>query len=223
MTKRAIVYVDGFNFYYGVYVRNPQSEKLKWLDLVRFSELLLKDFQVIKVKHFTARVSALGDDRRPIRQQTWWRALKQVNGERIEIIEGKFRTDPRHMPIAYHANGAKDNQPIRQSIWVIRTEEKGSDVNLATHLVFDACSNKYDTALVISNDSDLTEAVRIVKFELGKEVILANPYSLKGRMLVKELQEIAPNIRTIRYGQLQVSQLPDIIPGTSIHKPTEWC
>jgi uncharacterized LabA/DUF88 family protein len=46
---------------------------------------------------------------------------------------------------------------------VIHTEEKGSDVNLGVHLVNDAWLNRYDCAVVVSNDSDLAEAISLVK------------------------------------------------------------
>ena len=41
-------------------------------------------------------------------------------------------------------------------------EEKGSDVNLATYLVADGFRDLYDTAVVVSNDSDLAEPLKLV-------------------------------------------------------------
>jgi len=55
---------------------------------------------------------------------------------------------------------------------VLKTEEKGSDVNLAVHMVNDAWKNLYDCAVICSNDGDLSEAVRIVRRELHKTVLL---------------------------------------------------
>ena len=217
-----MVYIDGFNFYYGVYVKNPALKSLKWIDYVKLSEQLLPKYKILKVKLFTAKVDSLGDPNRPVRQATLWRALKQVHGSRIEIIEGSFRTDPKRVPIARYPNDNPGNIAIEQKIWVMRTEEKGSDVNLAAHLVHDACRNSYDAAMILSNDSDLTEALRIVMQELKKQVILVNPYSIKKGKTVMALHKLAPNIKTLRKGILQSSQLPDPIPGTSIHKPSEW-
>ena len=58
----------------------------------------------------------------------------------------------------------------------MKPEEKGSNVNLATHMVNDAWKNLYDVALIISNDSDLVEAIHIVKSERSKVIVLANPF-----------------------------------------------
>ena len=58
-------------------------------------------------------------------------------------------------------------------IEVFRTEEKGSDVNLAVHLVNDVHQNTFDCAVVISNDSDLAKAMRIVKDEYRKSQVFS--------------------------------------------------
>ena len=59
--------------------------------------------------------------------------------------------------------------PVVAKVW--KTEEKGSDVNLASHLVYDACQGSFDVAAVLSNDTDLVEPIRIVTQELGLPVI----------------------------------------------------
>ena len=59
---------------------------------------------------------------------------------------------------------------------VIKTEEKGSDVNLAAHLLMDAFNNKFDAAIVISNDSDLMLPVQIAKQKLNKFIFVLNPH-----------------------------------------------
>jgi uncharacterized LabA/DUF88 family protein len=51
--------------------------------------------------------------------------------------------------------------PIQVEVW--KNEEKGSDVNLALHLLNDAWQDAFDCAVVVSNDSDLAEALRMVK------------------------------------------------------------
>lgn len=49
------------------------------------------------------------------------------------------------------------NPPIagHQTVEVIKTEEKGSDVNLATYLVSDAYEKDFEAAVVVTDDSDL--------------------------------------------------------------------
>jgi uncharacterized LabA/DUF88 family protein len=61
-------------------------------------------------------------------------------------------------------------------VWVDKTEEKGSDVNLAAHLVRDAFRAAFQVAVLITNDSDLAEPVRIVRQELNLPVGILNPH-----------------------------------------------
>ncbi len=58
---------------------------------------------------------------------------------------------------------------------IFKTEEKGSDVNLAVHLLNDAWLNKYECAVIISNDSDLAEPLRLIKQQNGKKIGLISP------------------------------------------------
>jgi uncharacterized LabA/DUF88 family protein len=88
-------------------------------------------------------------------------------------------------------------QPQRYAT-VIKTEEKGSDVNLATHLLHDADRNRFEAAVVVSSDSDLAEPMRIVRKELRKMVVVLNPYpetpSLGLRKIAVSLSPSAPRI-----------------------------
>ena len=62
-----------------------------------------------------------------------------------------------------------------KQVLVMKTEEKGSDVNLATHLLNDGYKKAYDIAVLITNDSDLIEPVRIIREELKLPVGIINP------------------------------------------------
>lgn len=103
---------------------------------------------------------------------------------------------------------------------VLYTEEKGSDVNLATHLLMDGFRGLYQVAVVVTNDSDLAEPIRIVRLELGLEVIILNPH-LKPSA---ELNRAATFIRPIRKGPLQASQFPPTMADSKgvFSKPTSW-
>lgn len=200
-------YIDGFNLYYGA-LKNTQY---KWLDIVKMCQLLYPQYQVEKVKYFTARVSARpSDPDQPIRQQTYFRAL----GTRpeAEIIEGRFLTKPVRMLVA----GTVPQQYAN----VIKTEEKGSDVNLAVHLLHDAYKKAYEGAVVISNDSDLLEAILIVRDELGFPIALANPQKNPSF----HLQRAGVPIKKIRPGVLAASQFstPLTDANGTFHKPQGW-
>lgn len=102
---------------------------------------------------------------------------------------------------------------------VLKMEEKGSDVNLALHLYRDACQNLYDCAVVVSNDSDLSEALRLVKQDFNKLIGLITPTE---KHPARELIKYADFVRRVRKGALVRAQLPNPIPGTNIHKPDSW-
>jgi uncharacterized LabA/DUF88 family protein len=104
---------------------------------------------------------------------------------------------------------------------VINTEEKGSDVNLASQLLIDGFTNQYDVAVVVSNDSDLAEPIRYVRDELGFTVVILNPDE---KITSKKLTQVASSIRKIRKGVLASSQFPDELRDSkgAFHKPGIW-
>ena len=160
------VYVDGFNLYYGAVKGTPY----KWLNIRQLCELLLPKHKIVRVKYFTARVSARpGDPDQPIRQQTFLRALATLKD--FDIFYGHFLTKETYMPGA----GSPPGTALKYAK-VIRTDEKGSDVNLATHLLWDGFKGRYKAAVLLTNDSDLLEPVRIVRQELGLTVGILNPH-----------------------------------------------
>jgi uncharacterized LabA/DUF88 family protein len=90
---------------------------------------------------------------------------------------------------------------------VDKTEEKGSDVNLASHLLREAYNKKFEVAVLITNDSNLAEPVRIVAQELGLPVGILNPHQFHSR----ELRQYATFLKWIRHGDLATSQFPRTI------------
>ncbi|HEY4667216.1 MAG TPA: NYN domain-containing protein [Anaerolineales bacterium] len=210
MAVRTYVYVDGFNLYYGAVRGTPY----KWLNIRRLSELLLPGHSVDAVKYFTARVSARKDDpQKPSRQQIYLRALRTLPG--LEIVYGSFLSHDVMMLLAEPAPGAP------KFAKVTKTEEKGSDVNLATHLMHDAYLRKFDSAVLVTNDSDLLEPIRIVRRELNLEVGILNPHNQNpSRVLLQH----ASFVKQIRAGALRASQFPDELTDSKglFRKPRTW-
>ena len=207
---KTVVYVDGFNLYYGA----VKDTSCKWLDIARLCQSLLPKNQIVQIKYFTALVkSRPHDPNQPKRQQLYLRALRTTPN--FEIILGRFLTHERDMPLA--------NCPPGQQRYarVIKTEEKGSDVNLAIHLLNDGYQRRYDTAAVISNDSDLAEAIRLVRDALNKPVIVLNPFPKSASF---ELRKTATFVKPIRKGVLGASQFPKTIKDSkgTFFKPKEW-
>ena len=206
---RTITYIDGFNFYY----RAVKNTPFKWLDFKSlFEKLLSRENQITRIKYFTALVSGKSNPQKPIKQQTFLRALKAYIPE-IEIYYGHFLTHEVFAPLAQPIEGKK-------TVKIIKTEEKGSDVNIAVHLLNDAWLKNYDCAVIVSNDSDLAESMKLVK-EYHPDKIMGLIMPGKGHPS-KELMKYAHFVKRIRPGVLAASQLPNPIPNTNISKPSGW-
>ena len=130
----------------------------------------------------------------------------------IKVYFGHFLSHGIRAPLAQPAGN-------RRTVEIIKTEEKGSDVNLAVHLLNDGWLNAYDCGVVVSNDSDIAEAMRLVRQPHGKRIGLVTPGA--GRPSRQPMAH-ADFSRHIRANGLQHSQLPDPISGTNIRKPVAW-
>lgn len=208
---RTNVYVDGFNLYYGSVKGTPY----KWLDIAKLCSLLLPSHSINRIRYFTALVNARpGDPQQPQRQQIYLRALQTIPN--LSIHHGHFLSNVKRLPLA----NPTQNGP--RTVEVLCTDEKGSDVNLATYLIFDGFAKDYDIAAVISNDSDLALPIRLVREQLGFPVGIINPHSPEKRS--KELYKIASFYRQIRKGPLSASQFPPVMRDThgGIVKPAMW-
>lgn len=162
---KANVYVDGFNLYYGALKARPAC---KWLDMDAFARQLLLPGQTLnQIRYFIARVSGMHDPKTPQRQDTYLRALRTI--PHLTIHEGTFKTNTVTLPLA--------NPPPHgpRMARVLKTEEKGSDVNLATYLLLDASKKDADVAVVVSDDFDLKEPLCVARQELGIQVGIISP------------------------------------------------
>ncbi|MEN9844026.1 MAG: hypothetical protein RLZZ612_1855 [Pseudomonadota bacterium] len=206
---RTNIYVDGFNLYYGALRKTPY----RWVNLETLFQLLLPKNTIHEIKYFTALVSARPNDpSQPQRQQLYLRALATL--PKVSVHLGHFLVHEVTMPLV-----VPSGQP-QQYAKVIKTEEKGSDVNLSTHLLHDAHMNRFDVAVVVSNDSDLLGTIKIVRNELGKKVGVLNPQKNPSRAILPHIDFI----KQIREGVLRESQFPAQMQDAKGHftKPMSW-
>lgn len=206
---KTYVYIDAFNLYFGC----VKGTRYKWLDLSKVCAILLPQHQIDRIKYFTAHVKSLPNNPgAPARQQLYLRALRTLPN--LEIIYGHFLSHNVRMPLANPGLGQG------KTVEVIKTEEKGSDVNLAVHLLHDAYQRRYDCAVIVSGDSDLLAALQIVKNELGKPVGVLNPQQRPSRMLERH----ATFYKHIRHGVLAASLFPNSLvdQNGSFSKPPQW-
>jgi hypothetical protein len=208
--RKTFVYVDGFNLYYGAVRRTPY----KWLNIRAMCERLFPQEEIVAIRYFTAIVKGTAaDSSKPQRQQTFIRALETLDG--LSVHYGTFLSNTVRMPRARPRPGQ------RRDVEVIKTEEKGSDVNLASMLLVDGFRGEYELAIVLSNDSDLMLPIEIVTNELALPVGLLNPHE---RFSV-QLSQVATFKKKIREGVLRASQFPDVVvdgQGRKIRKPSDW-
>ena len=142
--ERIIAYVDGFNMYFGL--KSSGWRRYYWLNIQELAHnLLLANQQLIFTKYFTTRVSDPPDKQR--RQATFIEALETLSD--FKIFYGHYQLNPR----VCRRCGFPDNVP----------NEKMTDVNIAVELLTDAFQDQFDTALLVSADSDLTAPVAAVK------------------------------------------------------------
>ena len=200
-------YVDGFNLYHSLVRNRP---KTKWLDFSKLWRSLLPDTPIEHTYYFTARVHPMALDRgAPARQQRLLDALGSIG---VEVVLGTFRQD-RIMARPTHGS-------IRDRIEVHRSREKASDVNLASYLLRDAYMGAVDTAVVVSNDSDLLKPVSFAR-EAGVNVILCSPTARPSSALVREAAEHY----VLTSERLEGCQFPPTIvlpTGREVHRPREW-
>ena len=98
-------------------------------------------------------------------------------------------------------------------------EEKGSDVNLAAHLLNDAWNDRFEAAVVVSNDTDLVVPIRMVTAERKRPVVVVCP----GRwQMAPQLRNAESHVRHIRSSVPREAQLPNPLPGIAISKPKGW-
>jgi NYN domain len=208
------VYVDGFNLYHGCL----QRSKYKWLNLLTLARNMVAGHEIEMVKFFTAKISGTpGDPDQPNRQMIYWRALRTLEPS-LEIIEGSFQENERWMRVAPTCRLYRPNQLTMMR--VIKRDEKGSDVNLATHLLMDGWNRKFEQAVVITNDADLAMPFSVVRNEMNLPLFLINPHEFHS----KKLKKHASSLARIRPSDLAAAQFdPTLVDKKgAFRKPAIW-
>ena len=205
-TQRVIVYIDGFNLYFGM--RQKGWQRYYWLDIRKLAiNLLRPGQQLVAVRYFTSRVGASPTDPdQHRRQNAYLEALGTLADTSIQY--GHYLSKLAQC----RACGAT---------WTYN-EEKMTDVNIAISLTSDAFRNQFDTALLISGDSDLTGPLLQVKHLFpAKRIVVAFPPARSSARLLQE----AHAAFTISRKTLKDSQFPDRVAkpdGFVLQRPATW-
>lgn len=204
---RLTIYVDGFNPYYALLKPDPA---VRWLDLAALAAALRPQAPAT-VRYFTAKVRPIPDPGARTRQRLYLKALETLPD--VTVHFGHFTTHEVRMALVAPAPGG----PNTARVW--KTEEKGSDVNIATFLLLDGHDRLYDEAIVISRDSDLVEPVREANRRFGPVHVL-NP-----RNVHSDLALAAASYGPLDPAILPRCQLPDTVQlpsGRSVGRPPTW-
>ena len=201
--ERVIVYIDGFNLYFGLCDKGWR--RYLWLDLPALATTLLKPGQkLVATKYFTSRVRA--DPAKIVRQSTYLQALEARGGLSIHFGRYQERSKQCH---------------CCQAAW-IEYEEKMSDVRLASELLRDTYTDRYDIALIVSGDADLQPPMEIIKLDHpSKRVVVVFPPERDSY----HLRSIAHEYFRIGRARLSKSQLPAVVKkadGYALRRPVEW-
>lgn len=180
---RVGVYVDGYNLYYGGRACCRRGTKgWRWLDVRGVAQTVLDrqstwpNARIEKVEYCTARVDAVTNPSAHSDQDIYLKALLAVNSvDHIEYgnyvartkkgllahdVKGKPVLATSDWPVMVQDQSQKAVKDARFMVQYLHLEEKGSDVNVASHLLIDVLSGGVDAAVVISNDSDLAFPIR---------------------------------------------------------------
>jgi uncharacterized LabA/DUF88 family protein len=200
--ERVIVYIDGFNLYFGM--NEAGYARYKWLNLYLLSENLLKNDQIlVEVKYFTSKIT--NNSKKEVRQKIYLEALNEVG---VRIYLGHYQKT--NIKCFYCGNS-----------WV-SFNEKMTDVNIATEMLNDAVNDRYDMAMLISGDSDLLPPIKLIHKSYGdKRVFVAFP----PRRSNYSIKENAKGSYIIGRKKIADSQFSTIIhkkDGYVLTKPKEW-
>lgn len=233
------VYVDGMNLFYGAL----KGTSDKWLDLRAFVHLLVPDDEIVAIHYFTARVrSRPGQDDAAQLQSIYLRALRYAGG--VTIHEGNMVHRARRKSLDDRAAARGDlfvpafrPRVVFEWMWrdslrrrgqrrtglatVMIEEEKRTDVNIAVQMVEDSARGLVDKILLVSNDSDLTEAVLATE-RFGVPVGIVNPHRTRTS---HHLTGSASFEIVLRRTALTRCQFPNVVNGPngrSVRRPTQW-
>lgn len=211
LPKRCIVYVDGFNLYYGVLEGNPQW---KWLDLLGYFGALRPDESIVCVKYFSAIIDPEKHiSERRDRQKRYFNALGSL--PKVEVILGK-----------YQMRTVRCRATCRQQYQT--PEEKKTDVNIAVHMLDDVYRSRVDHIVLVSGDSDMEPAVAWIRRHDPRVKITVYIPVLPGEANTRRndfYHSIGVTCRNLPLAEMPAHQFPQTVElpnGVRVDRPSDW-
>ncbi|MCW2569170.1 MAG: hypothetical protein JWN54_3267 [Mycobacterium sp.] len=243
---RVGVYIDGFNLYYGGrrLVGGRGVPGWRWLDLRSLATGVVSrqsrwpGARVERVVYCTARISGHDSGSAQQDQDTYLRAL--VAADAVDHIE--FGTHVHRVvtgPLA--VRGPSGTPEIATAGWpvmvqdaasapvagarfvvsIAKREEKGSDVNVAAHLLLDVLEQRVDAVVLVSNDSDLAYPIRQLRRRVPVGVVNPTAVFRAGRLGGSTVDGVGGHWwYRLRPGDLTAAQLPPSVG--KLRRPSGW-
>jgi len=209
MGNRSVVYVDGFNFYYGA----VKDTKWKWLDLQAYFEKLRQDDDIQRIVYFTSPVVQADSLKR---QTAYFDALSSLS--KVEVVKGRYRRKKVDCEIRMCAHLGSRRFPIQ--------EEKQTDVAIGVRMLDDAYQGVCDRLVLVTGDSDLIPAVKMIRRRFPeKPVHVYVPANDPDRGAATELRGAATQHHTLPTRLFQSCQFPPCVRSKGngwVDKPSEW-
>jgi len=203
MKQKVIVYVDGFNFYYGL--KSKGWRKYYWLDMVKFAEKLLRPHQeLVEICYFSAKPT---DMQKSKRQDAFFQANKL--NPKFTLHLGKYLT--KHIT-------CKFCNRLNYSF-----EEKETDVRIATAMLADVYQERCDVTMLVSADSDLVPPIeRIKELEPAHKIIVCFPPNRHSFNLKKWSNGIKTLSDWKLYDECMLPETVTLPDGFILKRPTKW-
>jgi uncharacterized LabA/DUF88 family protein len=200
--NRVSVYIDGFNLYFGM--MDAGFKACKWLNVEKLvRNYLTSNQELIEIKYFTSRIT--NNPQKQKRQTTY---LEAIDTTEVKIIYGLYKAKQIECENCGHN-------------WNI-SNEKMTDVNIATHLIIDAFQNKYDTAILISGDSDLVPPIKAVHQHFPNKVVSVFFPPNRHNNTVAGASKGSQIIGRKKLIDSQFEENVRKRDGFILHKPSEW-
>ena len=200
--ERVVAFIDGFNLYHSL-ADNSSYKAYKWLNVRKLLEMYIPTKDLKEIYYFTSLTT--WNQEKMNRHRIILRAFEHVD---IKIVYGEFRKRDRFCPNCKN--------------WFKTHEEKQTDVNIAIHLFRLAIEDRYDTALILSGDSDLVPSIKAVKSTFSsKRIGILIPIGRRAEELKMEC-DFTIKIREKNLQKCQFDNPIQMKDGSLLLKPSEW-
>lgn len=243
---RVGVYVDGFNLYYGgrSLMGGPGRPGWRWLDLRQLASRIVAapnhwpSARISRIVYCTARIDGRANPSGARDQEIYLRALRAAGA--VDVIElGHFVHRTARAPLAVAGSNGRPilvtaggpisvrdaaNREVTDASFLVsvaRREEKGSDVNVAAHMLLDLLHRRITAAVVISNDSDLAFPIAQARDLVPVGVVNPSRNNLAGALRDRSDRGVGRHWwYRLRADDLGACQMPKSV-GT-LMKPDSW-